>query len=188
MTKTMQRLLTITMTMAVVLAVSAGAARAAATAEEIDAKASAALKELYEKTPAAKKLGNEAVAVLVFPNIGKGGFVLAGSYGTGALYKGGKQSGFYNTAEVSYGFQAGIEKYAYALFFMTEEALAYLDKSEGFELGAGPSLTVVDEGIAKGLGTTQSRDDIYGFVFGQQGLMGGIGLKGSKITRIHPKE
>ncbi len=106
----------------------------------------------------------------------------------GALRKGGATAGYYNIAEVSAGYQAGVEQFSYALFFMTEKALAHLDRTGGFELGAGPSLTVVDGGVAKGLGTTKSRDDIYGFVFGQKGLMGGIGLKGSKITRIHPDE
>jgi lipid-binding SYLF domain-containing protein len=88
---------------------------------------------------------------------------------------------------VSAGYQAGVEKFSYALFFMTEKALAYLDKSGGFELGAGPSLVVVDKGFAKSLTTTTARDDVYAFVYGEQGLMGGVGLKGSKITRYHPK-
>lgn len=187
MAKTMTRLAVLTMTAAITLA-SGPRPAIAASGAEIEGKASAALEQLYATTAAAKTLGSEAKGILVFPSIGKGGFLLAGSYGKGVLYKEGANAGFYNTAEVSYGFQAGIEKYAYALFFMTDGALEYLDKSGGFELGAGPSLTVVDEGIAKGLGTTKSRDDIYGFVFGQKGLMGGIGLKGSKITRIHPKE
>ncbi len=158
----------------------------AASAGEIDKKSRAALKKLYATTPAAKKMGAEAKGILVFPNIGKGGFLLAGSYGTGALFKNGVTAGYYNTVEVSYGFQAGVEKYGYALFFMTESGLKYLNKSDGFELGAGPSLTVVDEGFSAGLGTTKSRDDIYAFVFSKAGLMGGIGIKGSKITRIHP--
>jgi lipid-binding SYLF domain-containing protein len=160
----------------------------AGSADGIDEKSRAALEDLYATTPAAKKMGAEAKGILVFPQIGKGGFLVAGSYGTGALYKDGATAGYYNTVEVSYGFQAGIEKYAYALFFMTDNGLAYLDKSGGFELGAGPSLTIVDEGFSAGVGTTKSRDDIYGFVFSQEGLMGGIGIKGSKITRVHPEK
>lgn len=171
---------------AVIAQVAVGTAGFAESAHVIDKKSRAALKKLYATTPAAKKMGAEAKGILVFPQIGKGGFLVAGSYGTGALYKDGATAGYYNTVEVSYGFQAGVEKYAYALFFMTDNGLAYLDKSEGFELGAGPSLTVADEGFSAGLGTTKSRDDIYGFVFSQAGLMGGIGIKGAKITRIHP--
>jgi lipid-binding SYLF domain-containing protein len=176
----------ITIVIALATACIAGAA-AAEGAAEIDREATAALEHLYNTTPAAKTLGDEAVGVLVFPKIGKVGFLIAGEFGVGALRKGGATAGYYNIAEVSAGYQAGVEKFSYALFFMTEKALAYLDKSGGFELGAGPSLTVVDKGFAKSMTTTTARDDVYAFSFGEEGLMGGVGLKGSKITRYHPK-
>ena len=70
---------------------------------------------------------------------------------------------------------------------MTEKALAHLDRTGGFELGAGPTLTVVDEGFAKTITTTTARSDVYAFSYGAKGLMGGMGLKGSKITRYHPE-
>jgi hypothetical protein len=62
-----------------------------------------------------------------------------------------------------------------ALFFMTEKALAYLDKTGGFQLGAGPSLTVVDEGFAKTITTTTARSDVCAFTYAAEGLMGGWG-------------
>jgi lipid-binding SYLF domain-containing protein len=70
---------------------------------------------------------------------------------------------------------------------MTEKALAYLDKTGGFQLGAGPSLTVVDEGFAKTITTTTVRSDVCAFTYAAEGLMGGLGLRGSKITRFHPE-
>jgi len=146
-----------------------------------------ALDSLYARTPAAKTLGAKARGVLVFPSIVKGGFIFGGEFGEGALFRGGKTSGYYNTTGVSWGFQAGLQKYGYALFFMTDSALTYLNKSEGFELGTGPSLVVVDEGFGKKLSTTTLRDDVYAFIFSQKGLMGGIGLQGTKITRINPR-
>jgi len=69
---------------------------------------------------------------------------------------------------------------------MTNSALAYLNKSGGWELGTGPSIVVVDTGMAKSLTTTTLRKDIYAFFFSQRGLMAGLGLQGSKITRITP--
>ena len=54
-----------------------------------------------------------------------------------------------------------------------------------------PSLVVVDEGTAKSLSTTTLRNGIYGiyvFFFSEKGLMGGIGLRGTKITRYTPGE
>ena len=93
---------------------------------------------------------------------------------------------YYNTVAASYGFQAGVQKFGYALFFMTESAMAYLRKSGGWEIGVGPGIVIVDEGLARSLTTTTAKEDIYAFIFDQKGLMGGIGLQGSKITRITP--
>ncbi len=96
--------------------------------------------------------------------------------------------GYYRTAAASYGFQAGVKKFGYALFFMTDSALAYLDASGGWAIGTGPSVVVVDQGAARSLTTTNLRSDVYAFVFSQKGLMGGIGLEGSKITKITSSE
>ena len=86
----------------------------------------------------------------------------------------------------SYGLQAGVESFGYALFFVTDAGLTYLDKSEGWEIGVGPTLTVVDAGFAKSFSTTTLKEDIYAFFFDQKGLMAGLSLEGSKITRITP--
>ena len=156
----------------------------AASASQINRDASAALSSLYAKTPAAKKLAGEAKGILVFPAVYKAGFMVGAQTGNGVLRKGGKSAGYYNITAGSYGFQAGAQKFSYALFFMTDDALAYLGKSGGFEVGAGPSVVVFDEGVGKSLTTTTTRSDVYAFIFGQKGLMGGLGLQGSKITKI----
>ncbi|HSB06163.1 MAG TPA: twin-arginine translocation pathway signal protein, partial [Thermodesulfobacteriota bacterium] len=72
----------------------------------------------------------------------------------------------------------------YALFFMTDSALNWIDKSDGWEIGVGPSIVVVDTGAAKSMTTTTLQSEIYAFFFDQKGLMGGLGLQGTKITRI----
>ena len=69
---------------------------------------------------------------------------------------------------------------------MDDASLGYLDKSAGWELGTGPTLVVLDKGFAKNLSTTTLQNGVYAFVFDQKGLMGGINIEGSKITRIHP--
>ena len=159
----------------------------AASAAEISANARQALRDLYARTPAARVLGEKARGILVFPSILKGGFIFGAEYGNGALFRNGRTSAYYNTTGASYGFQAGIQKYGYALFLMTDAAIRYLDQSQGFELGAGPSLVVVDQGFAKKLTTTTLQSDMYAFVFNQMGLMGGVSLQGTKVTRIHPQ-
>jgi lipid-binding SYLF domain-containing protein len=156
----------------------------AASAVEIDRDVNAALKELYVSSPVAKDLSTKAKAILVFPSIVKGGFMVGGQYGEGALIKEGKTVGYYNSVAVSYGLQAGLQKFGYALFFMKDSALEYLDKSEGWEIGVGPSIVIVDKGTARALTSTTAKDDIYAFFFDQTGLMAGLGLQGSKITKI----
>jgi lipid-binding SYLF domain-containing protein len=159
----------------------------APNASQIDSSARSALAALYSQNPAAKALGAKARAVLVFPDIRKGAFIVGAQYGYGALRKGGRTVAYYRTGAASYGFQAGVKQFGYALFFMTDTALNYLDASGGWAIGTGPSLVVVDQGMARSLTTTSMRADVYAFVFDQKGLMGGLGIEGSKITRITPE-
>jgi lipid-binding SYLF domain-containing protein len=160
------------------------AAASAASAAEIEKGVNAALKKLYKSTPKAKELAAQAKAILVFPNVVKAGFVVGGLYGEGALRKEGKTVGYYSTVAASYGLQVGVQKYGYAMFLMNDAAIRYLDKSDGWEVGTGPSIVVVDKGAAGGFSTTNLRDDVYAFIFSQKGLMAGLGLQGTKITKI----
>lgn len=158
----------------------------AASASAIDRDVEEALKVLYDTTPVAKELGPKAKAILVFPDVVKAGFIAAVQYGDGALLMNGRTVGYYNLAAGSYGYQAGVQSFGYAMFLMTDAAVNYLNKSNGWELGSGPTIVIVDKGKAKSMTTSTLQDDIYGFTFGQKGLMAGIGLQGSKITRIKP--
>jgi lipid-binding SYLF domain-containing protein len=159
----------------------------AGSAAEIDGKAAAALDQLLASNEAARVLAREARAILVFPSIVKGGFLFGGQFGDGALRSQGRTLGYYRTVSASYGLQAGLQTYGYALFLMNDAALGYLDRSEGWEIGVGPTLVIVDKGTAGALTTTTARSDVYAFFFDQKGLMAGIGLQGTKITRIHPE-
>ncbi len=167
--------------------VSSGAATAADKAAKIAADAQAALSSLCEKSSTARSLESKAVAILVFPEITKAGFVVGGQHGDGALLKNGRAVAYYKTTGASFGLQAGAQTYGYALFFMSEKALQSLDKADGWELGTGPSLVAGEAGAGAQATTTTGRDKVYSFVFGQKGLMGGIDLQGSKITKTNPK-
>ena len=157
---------------------------AAASRAELERDASRVLKQLYAKNKAARMLGEKARAVLVFPSIIKAGFMFGGQIGEGVMFKGRKPSGYYSSVAASYGLQAGVQVYGYALFFMNDGALKYLDESEGFEIGVGPSVVVVDEGMGKSMTSTTVTQDVYAFIFNQEGLMGGLGVQGSKITKM----
>ncbi len=156
----------------------------AGSASELDRDSKAALSKLYAKSPVAKALGEKARCILVFPAIVKGGFIVGGQYGEGSLFQDGKTVGYYSTVQASYGLQAGVQKYGYALFFMTDSARKYIDRSDGWEIGVGPSVVVMDAGAARSATTTTLQSEIYAFFFGQKGLMAGMGLQGTKITRI----
>jgi lipid-binding SYLF domain-containing protein len=162
------------------------AAALAASASAIDRDARSALAKLYQNTPGSKALADKAVAVLVFPNIVKGGFIIAGQFGDGALRKNGKTVAYYRSLAASYGFQAGAQAFGYVLFFMDNASLQYLNNSDGWELGTGPSLVVLDAGFGKNLSTTTLQKGVYAFIFDQKGLMGGVGIQGTKITKINP--
>lgn len=180
------RLATFLLTLSMVMTAPISARPAvAASAQETVRSANATLAKLYEQIPAARQLGARAKGILVFPTVVKAGFLYGAQYGDGVLLRQGKVAGHYNTVAASYGLQAGVQAFGYALFFMSDSALGYLDKSGGFELGVGPSIVVLDAGGAAALTTSTAQSDIYAFIFDQRGLMAGVGLQGSKISRIN---
>lgn len=158
----------------------------ATTSQELSRDVNVSLDKLYRSSSVAKNLASVAKGVLVFPNVVKAGFMFGGQYGEGALLMGGKTNGYYNTVAASFGLQVGAQSFGYAMIFMTDNSIEYLNKTSGWEIGVGPTVTVVDEGIARSLSTTTAKDDVYVFFYGQQGLMAGLGIEGSKISPITP--
>jgi lipid-binding SYLF domain-containing protein len=164
--------------------VGVAASAYATSAEDLDRDSNQALRHLYEINPVAETLSRKARAILIFPNMVKAGLVFGGSYGEGELQKNAKVEGYYNSVSGSWGLQAGAQSYGYVVFLMSEKAVTALDDAHGWELGVGPTVVVVDEGVAKNLSTSTLRDDAYAFIFSQQGLMAGISIEGTKISRI----
>jgi lipid-binding SYLF domain-containing protein len=156
----------------------------AASAADLDRSSGQSLQSLYKTNPTAALVGRQAKAILVFPNIVKAGLVFGGSYGEGVLMEGSKVGDYYNSVSGSWGLQAGAESYGYAVFLMNDEAVAYLNKSRGWEIGVGPTVVVVNEGVAKNLTSSTLKDSAYAFVFDQQGLMASLSIEGTKISRI----
>jgi lipid-binding SYLF domain-containing protein len=157
----------------------------AATSQDLNNDSDQALRNLMETHPLAKRLASQARAVLIFPNIVKAGLIFGGAYGEGELKENGMVEGYYNSVTASWGLQAGAQSYGYVVFLMNDRALKYIHNTHGWEIGVGPTVVVVDEGVAKNLSTSTLKDDAYAFIFGQQGLMAGISLEGTKISHIH---
>jgi lipid-binding SYLF domain-containing protein len=168
-----------------IMSMSAMNQASAATAEDLDKDSRQALQTLYKTEPVAETLSRTAKAVLVFPNIVKAGLVFGGSYGEGELIEGSEVVDYYNSVSGSWGLQIGAQSYGYAVFLMTDKAIRYIKETKGWELGVGPTVVVVDEGVAKNLSTSSLKDDAYAFIFSQQGLMAGVSIEGTKISRIN---
>ena len=180
-----RHLLSLMFATAAIVSMSAMNLASAATAEDLDKDSRQALQTLYKTEPLAERLSRTAKAVLVFPNIVKAGLVFGGSYGEGALIEGSTVVDYYNSVTGSWGLQAGAQSYGYAVFLMTDKAIRYIKETKGWEIGVGPTVVVVDEGVAKNLSTSSLQDDAYAFIFSQQGLMAGVSIEGTKISRIN---
>ena len=161
-----------------------GSGAYASTAEDLSKDAAQALQTLYKTNPLAADISKKAKAVLVFPNIVKAGLVFGGSYGEGVMHKGTQFAGYYNSVSASWGWQAGAESYGYVVFLMDDKAVKYLEESHGWEIGVGPTVVVVNEGVAKNLSSSTLKHDAYAFIFDQQGLMASLSIEGTKVSRI----
>jgi lipid-binding SYLF domain-containing protein len=148
-----------------------------------------ALEQLMSEEPRSRFFYRHCRAVLVFPNVLKAGFIFGGETGNGVLFgpHGRTPMGFFNLTGGSWGLQIGGQDFAYALFFMTESSLDYLSKSDGFSVGTGPSVVVINAGAGAEANTTTITHDVYAFPFNQKGLMADLTLQGTKISRIHPR-
>jgi lipid-binding SYLF domain-containing protein len=159
----------------------------AGSASEIDSAVSNAAQNLYANHPTARALARKAKGILIFPRIVKAGFILGAQSGEGALRERGHTVAYYRTVAASYGLQAGVEEFGYALYFMDRSSLNYLKQSRGWEIGVGPNVVIVDQGFARSISTTTLQQGVYAYFFSQRGMMAGMGLQGSKIIRIYPR-
>ncbi|KRA79773.1 YSC84-related protein [Altererythrobacter sp. Root672] len=172
------------LSLAMVTTVGPSQSAVAASASELATDGKAALERLYAQSAKARTYGRDARAILVFPKIVKAGLVVGGQSGEGVLLVDGKPEGYFRISAASIGLQAGGQTFGYALFLMNDSAITYLRENDGWAIGTGPSVVVVNEGAAETANSTTLRKDVYAFPFDQKGLMAGVDLEGSKISRI----
>jgi lipid-binding SYLF domain-containing protein len=163
--------------------VMAAPAALAASAAEIDTRVNAALERLRAEVKGSGTVLAKASGVLVFPEVIKAGFVLAGEGGEGALRVGGRTAGYYNIISASVGLQAGGQKRDIVIAFLTADSLQKFQDSQGWKVGADGSVALIDVGAGANVDITKIKEPIVAFVVGQKGLMAGVSLDGSKITR-----
>lgn len=165
--------------------VSAGTSEGASR-ERIDREVDGALAQLYQQRPGARRLAEQAKAILVFPNVTQAGLGVGGLYGTGAMRENGRTVSYYNIAGGTFGLQIGAQSFSQAYFFNTEEALETFRKTKGFEVGAGATAVAADFGADGQITTASLQKPVVTATWGQSGLMAGINLQGVKITEINP--
>ncbi|MAS42826.1 MAG: hypothetical protein CML46_05310 [Rhodobacteraceae bacterium] len=161
-----------------------GHVAAAEDSEVIDLRVTHAEKRMMANVSGARELMSRAKGVLIIPGITKAGLLIGGAYGEGSLKIGEATVGYYSMAAGSFGFQAGVQKFDQALFFMTTGALEKFRRSSGWEMGADAEVVTIDDGMAASLKTTTSQAPVISVVFGQEGLMAGVTLGGAKYTKL----
>jgi lipid-binding SYLF domain-containing protein len=150
----------------------------------LNANADAALSNLFSQVNGSQELVNRARGVLVFPSVLEAGFVFGASTGDGVLRKNGRTASFHRTTSGSWGMQIGAQSTAVFLLFMTEDALARFEASEGWSVGADASVTLVAVGANAKITTDTAQQPVIGFVLSNRGLMAGITLNGTRVTRL----
>lgn len=184
MTRNPRRLMA-TLLVSALLALGSGPA-SANSAAEIDAEADQALDTLYKESSAAKELGAKASGILIFPSITKGGIIVGGEYGEGVLRVHGEQNTYYSSASGSIGLQLGLSSRSLVIMFMTGDALADFTEKDGWEAGVDADVTVVEAGATGSLDTLTSQNPVVAFNFGEEGLMAGLSVEGTKVSKIDP--
>ena len=156
----------------------------AASGSKISANVQVSLNDLRREVPDSQEVLSKAKGILVFPKVYQAGFVFGGKFGEGALLVGGKTVDYYNVASGSWGLQIGAQRKGLIICFMNDDALSQFRNSGGWEIGPNAGVTVVNVGAEGKLDLTALNQPILAFVVGQKGLMGGITLEGTKVTKI----
>ncbi|SAK80914.1 lipoprotein [Caballeronia temeraria] len=160
---------------------------AAGTADRdraIDAAVDATLQRLFVSVSGSRELVSKARGVLVFPRVIAAGFWLGAQYGEGALRVDGRTDGYYSTAGGSFGLQIGAQSKALIYVFLTDDALAEFRRRDGWAVGTDATVAVVKLGANGQLDTTTAMNPVEVFVLTNAGLMAGVSLEGTKVSRL----
>ncbi|MDQ7976209.1 YSC84-related protein [Paraburkholderia sp. SARCC-3016] len=144
----------------------------------------ATLSRLYTTVNGSRELVSKARGVLVFPQVVQAGFVVGGQYGQGALRVGGRTQGYYSTAAGSFGLQAGAQSKAIIFCFMTEQALADFRNRDGWAVGGDATVAVVKIGANGNIDSSTATAPVQAFVMTNAGLMAGVSLEGTKVSKL----
>lgn len=150
----------------------------------LDTQVSATLDKFYALSPQHKPLADKAAAVLVFPDITKGGIGIGGEHGDGALLENGKTVGYYSISGASVGLTLGLSHHSQVILFNTPQARDKFVNSSNWSIGADASVAVMKKGAGGTYDTQSLSKPVNVFIFGERGLLGDASLGGAKISKI----
>ena len=157
----------------------------AARRQNINSGVDNALARLYQQAAGSEQLVRSAKGVLVFPAVLEAGFVFGASRGDGALRVNGSTVSFHRTTSGTFGLQAGAQSTAVFLLFMTDDALRKFQSSSGWTAGVDASVTLISVGANAQLTSATSQQPVIGYVLSNSGLMAGVTVDGTRITRLN---
>jgi lipid-binding SYLF domain-containing protein len=160
-------------------------ADAGAQRTEISQGVDSTLDRLYKEVKGSRELVGKAAGVLVFPRVVSAGLVVGGEYGKGALRAGGRTEGYYSIGSLSVGLQAGAQSKAIIMLFMTHDALNKFRNSSGWTAGVDGTVALLKVGANGEIDTTTATQPVEALVLTNAGLMAGLNLEGTKITKLN---
>ena len=152
--------------------------------QTINAGVDSTLTRLFTSANGSRELVSKARGVLVFPSVIDAGIGVGGQYGEGALRMGGRTVGYYSTATASIGWQIGAQSRAIVFMFMTDDALNRFRNSQGWSAGGDASVAVLKIGANGEVDTSTASSQVDAFVLTNDGLMAGVSLDDTKVTRL----
>lgn len=130
-----------------------------------------------QQDPAMSKLFERAEGFVVFPNVGKGAYIVGGAAGNGIVYQNGKAIGMAKLRQLDIGLQFGGQAFRQAIFFQTQAELERF-KEGNFELSSTVSAVALEKGIAKSI---EFRDGIAVVTMPKAGAMIEVSVGGQKF-------
>jgi len=124
-----------------------------------------------------EELFNSSVGYAVFPNVGKGAYIIGGASGNGVVYENGTMVGYSNLKQVDVGLQIGGKAYREVLFFKTQEALDDFKDGE-YELSGNATAVIIEKGKSK---TIKFQDGIGVATMPKAGAMVGVSVAGQRF-------
>jgi len=151
---------------------------------DLQTSADRTLQELKEADASLDGVLDDSAGYAVFPTIGKGGLIIGGGYGRGALYEDGKVTGYTDMTQAAVGALIGGQSFTELVVFQTPETLANFKKGN-FSFGANASAIALNKGAAS---ATEFKDGVAIFTRPNQGLMADASLNGQKFRYVPLEE